>query len=364
MAMTVRRYVDTAIAEALETAALEIVSLPTGGWTFVVANGQPVSVRARIMNGDWLELAAPLKDLTHTDVDGGWPLLALNDRLSGVSRVGCSRAGLVEMRAEAFIGSDAWGLDERQRDRVDLTTRVRELCADFCSAIHSLQGPHYAPRHLGTDTVAQLSSGAMPPVAAGSSQLVRLCLEAGWPAVDRASGGASVTLDAGHSMYQARVLSGRGNAFGATVPLLDVVPTSAICRAAIGRLLLLLSTRVRLVKGVLFPARGANGAEGAGVAVACEPTHSVEAVDRALSALAVACHLAGREVRALSDEGLAQEYVAMFRAQHDASAATRPESPASVNEDEPRSGSFESNHTRDAITKSFTQEDRPCLQQM
>jgi hypothetical protein len=303
--MTARHDLETAIAEAL------------------VADGQPVSMRARITDGEWLELAAPLEDFTLTDLDHECSLLSINGRLSGASRVGRSREGLVQMRADAFVETDRWCLDEH-RGPADLTTRLRRLCADFRSAIHLVQGIEPAPSAFAPGSVAQPASGTISSVAERAGHLTRLCLEAGWPAVARASGDVSITLDAGHATYQAHVLPGNGQAFAATVPLLDAMPASPICRSAVARLLLLVSTRVRLVKGVLVPA---SGTESPGVAAACEPAHSVEAIDRALSALAVACHLAGRELRALHDEELAREYLALF-------------------------------------TETFTQEESPCLQQM
>jgi hypothetical protein len=304
--MTARHDLEMAIAGALDAAALDVVS-----------------TRARIIDGEWLELAAPFEDLTHTDLDNGCSLLSLNGRLSGASRVGRSREGLLEMRADAFIGTDAPRSDGH-REPADLTTRLRALCADFRSAIHRLQGIEPEPSALAPGSVAQASPGTIAPVAERAGHLTRLCLDAGWPAVERASGDVSIALDAGHATYQAHVLPGNGHAFGATVPLLDAMPASPICRSAVARMLLLVSTRVRLVKGVLVPVRGA---ESPGVAIACAPAHSVEAIDRALSALAVACHLAGREIRALHDEELAREYLALF-------------------------------------TETFTQEESPCLQQM
>ncbi len=168
-----------------------------------------------------------------------------------------------------------------------------------------------------------------------AARLVQLCAEAGWPAAVRDAGLAVVELDAGHTRYHARLEAAGPGGLRATVDLCDVSGCSPISRSAIDTLLLATSDAVQQVgrAGLML-----NGAEWAGLTAMCVDAIAPEALDRALSALTVACQMAGREAQALQHEVIALEYLAWR-------APAPPDEPAEVDD-------------------NYTMEENTCLQQL
>lgn len=332
---------ETVIVDALESVPLDVAPAPTCGWSFTMTNGKPVGVRARVIDGTWLELVAPIKGIALSDPDDAWSLLARNDRLPGATRLGLTWEGRVELRADAFVGLDERS-GERRREQTDPATVVHELCAAFRSALHSVHELALARFESDEKSIEDTHGAPRPQEAV--AELVRLCAEAGWPAVERASGDVVVTIDTSHAAYQARISRNEEGVVRATVAWPEIAPASPIGRAAIAHLLLLLSSRVRLVKGVLL---SGDGMAGAGVTAASEPKSTDAAIGRALSALSVACQLTGREMVSLTNDDLARAYLALFRPLNDepAAAAQDPE-------------------TEETSMESLEEENRTCLQQM
>jgi hypothetical protein len=138
-----------------------------------------------------------------------------------------------------------------------------------------------------------------------TARLVQLCAEAGWPATVRESGLAMVEIDAGHSRYHARGEAAGDGGLRAIVDLCDVSGCSSVCRSAIETLLRATSAAVHQVDHI-----APVDADWAGLTTVCAAAVDPEALDHALSALAVACRMAGRETHALQHETLALEYLA------------------------------------------------------
>ncbi len=277
-----------------------------------IANGHQVAAHARLVDGGWLELTAAAPASAH-DADGGWPALRLNARLNGCARMTCrpdgGLAGLA-VRAEMFVGGSP---DRFAGDfETDLAAvpsgeaalfdgRVNALCADLCAAYEGAcaAGP-------GTPFTADAGGGRLP---ADGEALVRLCGDAGWPAVSRDPEDIHVALDGLPAWYQAHLRRDGPSGLQIVVELTEGPVGSDASRAAIARLLLATGSHVRMVKGVAFARRGV---EVAGLAASCEPPPlSPAALDRALSAIAVACGRSGREVRALQRDDLARLYLAL-----------------------------------------------------
>jgi hypothetical protein len=93
------------------------------------------------------------------------------------------------------------------------------------------------------------------------------------------------------------------------VDLIDLSGRADVRRRAVAALLMAVSGSLRLVTGGLVER---NGAPVAVLSAALEHPNA-RSVDDALSALAVACRVSGREAQALLDERLASEYLALSR---------------------------------------------------
>lgn len=166
------------------------------------------------------------------------------------------------------------------------------------------------------------------------ARLVQLCAEAGWPATVREHGLAMVELDAGHARYHARLEPAGPGGLRATVDLCDVSGCSPVSRSAIAALLLATSAAVPRVNRASV---ALDAAEWVGLTALCADAVAPEALDRALSALTVACRMAGREAQALQHEAIALEYLEWR-------APAPPDEPAPV-------------------VDNYTMEENTCLQQ-
>jgi hypothetical protein len=263
-----------------------------GNWRFVLENGAKVDVRARLVD-PWLELTASTTAMS-LPLSRAWSLLHHNAGLSGVVRMALAPdSGEVHVRGEICVEHDG---------HTDLDTRIRTLCEEAQAAFHGL---HHRAQPDRSDPDADPAAVAKPP--RDGHRLVQFCTEAGWPFVERAAGRVEVCLDSGPVVYQAQLELTPGGALCAVADLVDASALTSTTRAATALLLLNASALVRSVKAVVVRR---DGIDRAGLAAACERPRSGADLDRALSALAVACSLAGREAQTLRREALAREYLA------------------------------------------------------
>lgn len=170
--------------------------------------------------------------------------------------------------------------------------------------------------------MAPHSADAMGPLL-DPARLAQLCTAAGWPATVRESGLAMVELDAWHTWYHARLEAADDGGLRAIVDLCNVSDCSAVSRSAIDALLLATSAAVGQLRQVRQASVTPDEAEWAGLTTMCADAAAPETLDRALSALTVACRMAGREAQALLHEAIALEYLAWR-------APDPPEEPAEV----------------------------------
>jgi hypothetical protein len=273
-----------AIEQALRGVATDFTRVDRALWEFSLTNG--VVVRARVRVSDpWLEVSAPLPEAARVGVDTeSW--LRFNASLDGPVRAVCGlRTAPIDLRADLNI-----------EEEPDLVERVASVCAEIGAVHHRCQ--------------SECGQAALPlaacPASGGIDDLARLCAEAGWPVARGSTGRLRVDLDAGIGVFTAHLEAVDSTAFRALVELTDLAAYSSSSRHAVARLLLAIGAFVHSVKGV-FVERG--GAELAALGAAVPWPRSVLALDRSLSALAVACGLVGREVPALRDEGLSRAYV-------------------------------------------------------
>lgn len=260
-------------------------------WRPFASRAADISLRARMVD-PWIEVTAMPTVGVPLTLSQAWSALRYNAR-----RAGTVRLALTPGDAQAHLRGELYGCEAD-----DLDGRIGALREDMEAAIRT------RPDRGGTERSDLEADGtSVQPPAHDDERLVQLCKESGWPYVERASGHVEVCIDCTSASYEARLeLTGEG-ALCAVIDLVDAAALSTEARSAIALVLLYTSAVVRSVKGVLTRR---DGAECAGLAAACERPRSGADLDRALSALAVACGMAGREARALRHDALARNYLA------------------------------------------------------
>ena len=263
-----------------------------------------INGRARC-SGAWLELSAPTNEIVTPAFT--WAMLKRNASLDGAARLAVTAgAGTAHVRADVWIDEDA-----------DIDTRVATACDDMASLLHVLHAGSTTSDSTATvDTAIEVESR--------TRRLVDLCTEAGWPCT-QGDAGVVVAIDAGGDVYQASLELTPDDRLRATVELIDAPVNASPARAAMALLLLTASAVVRRVKGVAVTR---DGVDRLGVAVAGEHVASVADIDLSLSALTVACRAVGRELQALSHDGLARDYLAWR-------APVPPDEPEDVLDEQP-----------------------------
>jgi hypothetical protein len=291
---------DSRFEHVLRLAASDVVHTGDGTWRLSVVNGSAVQADARIA-GRWLVMSALLdpSDLAPRD-DLAW--LRLNDGLQGTVRV-ARRPGDPVTPVVADLDTAC--------DVDDLAERVATACGQLSAAFHVIRGPLDAP-----DPV----SPATPRTAMADIQ--RACREGGWPClVTNDSARIDLAIDAG--VFAATLESSAAGDDRVIVHLADLSPFPPVSQRAAAALLLVTSGAVRLVKATIRQRAGVAAATLVSPLVAYRDEPIDRALDLALSALAAACQICAREVRALEDESLALAYLDLWkvRAPHDSPMA-------------------------------------------
>ncbi len=295
---------ENQIAIALARCAAPVKQAGGGRWEFALANGKPLGVSARLFE-DWLLLDAPLTD--GISRGGWWNLLRLNAALHGLSKfVLMPGARSVHLRADLPLPGD----DDSERDCESgldsvLTTRLLETCACLKAAYRSFRG--------------EKSEHAMPassvnPEGPGKNQveeLRRLCGDAGWPFIERSAGKLMVDLDVRSGFYQAAV---EQRDEGAEVAV-EIVRSEALgetSRQALSLLLLGTGALVRMARPSMEEKENQIAMR---FEVRFTTTPTAVELAHAFASLSVACAMSGREARAIQDEVIARDYLAMLGAQ-------------------------------------------------
>jgi len=246
-------------------------------WLFSLPAGSSSPARARL-TGDWLEISAPVQELVLRRGWDPWTLLQLNSRLDGPVRLGVDTNLSCWLRADMALGLEGVG---------DLCGRLRSAIAVLTDgAAHRSEAP--GAHAISLDEAAQLAE------------------EAGWSCARR-DRTVEVALDGGRFTHRARMGITPDGRLQTRVPLESAVGFTPPVRAACGLLLLRASASLRAVKGIISED---DGEQVVSVAAASETPRAAADIDRLLTALGVASGLVSREVHALKDEGVAQEYLA------------------------------------------------------
>ena len=295
------------IAASLARCAASVKQAGSGHWEFAIANGKPLGVSAHLFE-DWLLLDAPMTDRIARG--GWWDLLRLNATLQGLSKFvltpGARSPQSVHLRADLPLPGDeeSEGDCESELDGV-LTNRLLETCAGLKDGYRSFRGEKSGDHEV----LASLVKPEGRPIN-GVEELRLLCGDTGWPFIERSAGKLMVDLDVRSGFYQAAV---EQRDAGAEVAV-EIVRSEALgetSRQALSLLLLGTGALVRLARPSIEEKENQ-------IAVRFEvrfntaPT-AIE-LSHAFASLSVACAMSGREARALQDEVIARDYLAMLGA--------------------------------------------------
>jgi len=296
---------ENQIAMALGRCAASVKQAGSGHWEFALANGKPLGVSARLFE-EWLLLDAPMTDRIARD--GWWHMLRLNATLQGLSKfVLMPDARSVHLRADIPLPEDEDSESDcgSQLDGV-LTTRLLETCAGLKAAYRSFRSEKMSEHSMPASRVNPEGPGKNRV-----DELRRLCGDAGWPFIERSAGKLMIDLDVRSGFYQAAV---EQQEEGAEVAV-EIVRSEALgetSRQALSLLLLGTGALVRLARPSIEEKENQIVMR---FEVRFTTTPTAVELAHAFSSLSVACAMSGREARALQDEVIARDYLAMLRAQ-------------------------------------------------
>jgi len=259
---------------------------------------------------DWLVLSADLPDAGRS-----W------SPCCGLQRTTASSgpAKLVIVPPARKIGLRA---DVPVEDGIDVVARSREArdgmmrlaaAADAGAAFDKAQAEETPaciktskPAGKGTDAGDEAPACTNSNSAAGND-LAALAAEAGWAFVQRASGRLAIDLGVPGQFHQAIVEPRNAGGCRARVELARLGDAADEARAAVAVLLLTVAHVVRFVRAGAEPL---DGTTAVFVEVDIESAATATELHHGLSALSVACRIAGREVKALMDPDVARPYLA------------------------------------------------------
>jgi hypothetical protein len=287
MSMTTTERQKAAIVAAFR--GLGVLVTPVGPlrWSSSVP-AWPTRVSARL-DGDWLLLESALPEETERWTP--WDLLRWNRSFAGPGKFALRPDGRPGIRAELPL-----------EDPSVLPGRLRGWCADLASAARLLAGREGVARPVSPDAREAAGEGASALELLGPT-----CAAAGWSFTERSASQLRVALDLPEGYHQACIDLHPDGALRVSVELASFDHPSRISRRALGILLLGASGMVRLVRGALL-ADGEAEATGLFEVRFTLPLAAGE-LHHALSALATAARLCGREVAALRCAPLAMTYL-------------------------------------------------------
>lgn len=294
------RQLDRRVDEALRAVATDVACRDAGRWLFSMVNGEAIPVQASFSEG-WLELSTPLPPWSPLR-DDHLLALRLSAQLPGSSRIG-RLFGEAEIRVHA---------DASVEHVADLARWTRDVCSGFSAIVHMT---------ALTDTTPLLSAADPAAASITAAELERACRMSGWPVARTGDAGVRAGIVTQTGEYSACYAREACIPPAFVVELCDLKGQSAVCRRAMAALLLAVSGSVRWVKGAFV--YGGDGTTAALLSPLACPLE--QSADEALSALSVACQLVAREVRALADERLAADYLALTDTVDQPSARTSME---------------------------------------
>jgi len=287
-----RKKLEDRITDALKSCASSLTPSGGGRWDLLLVNGKELPVTAHVSN-EWLLFDAPVSDrVAREDL---WRLLCLNATLSGFSKFVVTRHHSVHLRADMPLSK---GDTMNSNDALDADAAAS--LSETCSSLKEAYGAFRAepqPVHLSSlpDSDNRIEHRA--------EELRRICVEIGWPFVERAAGRMMVELEVRDSFHQALVEQRSAGTY-LSVEISRFDDLKPISRQALSALLLTTGAQVRLAR----PSVIGKTSGGFEVMFATSPTEGE--FMHALSALSIACAACGKEALALRDETIARQYLA------------------------------------------------------
>jgi len=258
-------------------------------WEMTLRNGCALPMRARLIE-DWLQFDAGLR--AAADLSRIWSALEWNGRLEGAAKHALDPSGRI-LRARAEIPLDG----------------ETSVAADLAA---TLSGLERAASLVHNDSAGegemQPSLAVAPAQDAAAVPLRQLLVDTGWQFVERPGGSFMADLECGGDFRQALVEVGPDQSLRASVELACWESHAPASRDALAVLLLTASSAVRMAR----PAAEKSGDRvAARFEIRLAPNASPALLGRGLAALSVACRLCGREAAILSNERIAERYLAV-----------------------------------------------------
>ncbi len=251
---------------------------------------KPHRVQATLSD-EWLRFDATVE--AQTDPQQLWILLTSRAALDGWCKLALSEARGDPKTRVCLIADIALDGD-------DFSERLRRVFSKFLETLTWLQsGKKRKAARTGS-----------PGVALETPQILQICEQAGWICRERSSGKVEVRAGGEGSAFRAELESNDRVTLRASTPLACLKGWSAESRRALGIFVLRANAAVRLARAAVEESNG-TGCVRLEVCFGTAPT-SAE-LDMALSALAVAWGSSHREVAALEDPKLAQQYLVLTR---------------------------------------------------
>jgi len=296
MAEPIETY-EHAVTEGLKQGAASLKRVSPGLWSLSLANGRLVPGTARIDDMGWFLLDVPLDEVVGRRRTGLackrlYDLLKWNAGLPGAAKfVVEPRDRSVRLRVEIPLD---------QGGRPGLAGEITLACQGCKAALRKFCDNAKSP---GSAPIGGLSR-----TQPGDSRcdLQRLCREAGWNFVERASGRLSVALAASNGSYRA-ILAQRENAdVSVSVDVAVWTSLPKVSRRSLALLLLSTAAFVRMVRPTVVET---DKSRARFEMVFDSPCTSPQ-LAHALAALSRACDLCARESKLLQDrETIAREYL-------------------------------------------------------
>jgi len=295
---------ERAISHALERTGDPVTDVGRGHWrtTFGEDGASAVDVR---LHGDWVVCRTPLEAPFDGPVSGLENYLRINARLGGWCKVVLDPGQTTPLCVREDIPVV---------DGVDVVQACTGAIANLAAAKKRLAT-------LRRPTERERKKAALPDEVVDSIE--RVCATIGFGHTAKDSETSVVTLDGPNGSYKAAVRAHHSGECRITAHLWRSRPLSSLGHRALAVFLLTANGQVRFARAGIQRSKD-NTTALFEIRFSGPPSEAL--METALSALAVACGMFGRELAVLSDDSVARRYLAA----REAVPATAKEAAATI----------------------------------
>jgi hypothetical protein len=306
MADTTALEMGRSVQLALTAFSKQTIQESACRWRFRTTASGPLRARASL-DGSWLVVGMPLvgKNGRAMRVKEILALLQQNTLLpAGVKYTLDTDAKTICIQAEVPL-----------LDHSDPHREVSLACTGLKLAEKMLQAPTRGtrPDPFGAPSIKGPAPAGQTPAeqTLAGPDLTRLCKAADWPFTAQGADQVRVTLEVVDAFFQASVAAMPNGTIRASVDWrLNDLPSPTRMGAA-GLLLLKTTKAVKMVRAAADPTDSPGACMR--LETLLEGPVCAALLDRALSALSVACSLCGREMKVIKDERFSRTYLAAVR---------------------------------------------------